>query len=65
MKTRFMSVQDLTQELGISKATAYQLIKKMNFTKIGRKLLVSEEDLLHYLQNHTEVSNNTNQNNNT
>ena len=64
MKTRFMSVQDLTQELGISKATAYQLIKKMNHTKIGRKLLVSEEDLLDYLQNHTEVRNNTNPNNN-
>lgn len=65
MKNRYMSVQDLTEELGISKATAYQLIKKMNFTKIGRKLLVSEEDLLDYLQKHTEVRNNANQNNNT
>ena len=65
MKNRFMTVQDMTQELGISRTTAYQLIKKMKHTKIGRRLLVTEEDLLDYLQKHTEVRNSLNQNNNT
>lgn len=64
MKNRFMTVQDMTQELGISRTTAYQLIKKMKHTKIGRRLLVTEEDLLDYLHNHTEVRNSLNQNNN-
>ena len=64
MKNRFMTVQDMTQELGISRTTAYQLIKKMKHTKIGRRLLVTEEDLLDYLQKHTEVRNSLNQNNN-
>jgi excisionase family DNA binding protein len=65
MKNRFMTVQDMTQELGISRTTAYQLIKKIKHTKIGRRLLVTEEDLLDYLHNHTEVRNSLNQNNNT
>ncbi len=64
MKNRFMTVQDMTQELGISRTTAYQLIKKIKHTKIGRRLLVTEEDLLDYLQKHTEVRNSLNQNNN-
>ena len=50
MKSRFMTVQDLTHELGISRTTAYQLIRKINHTKIGRRILVAEEDLLEYLR---------------
>ena len=64
MKSRYMTVQDLTHELGISRTTAYQLIRKINHTKIGRRILVAEEDLTNYLQKHTEIRSNTNQNNN-
>ena len=61
MKSRFMTVQDLTQELGISRTSAYQLIHKMNHTKIGRRILVTEEDLLEYLHQNSQGRDNANQ----
>ncbi len=61
MKSRFMTVQDLTHELGISRTTAYQLIRKINHTKIGRRILVAEEDLLEYLHQNSQDKDNTNQ----
>ena len=53
MKPNFLTVEDITRELGIGRTTAYQLIRKINHTKIGRRILVAEEDLLEYLSNHT------------
>jgi excisionase family DNA binding protein len=61
MKSRFMTVQDLTQELGISRTSAYQLIRKVNHTRIGRRILVTEEDLLEYLHQNSQVRDNANQ----
>ena len=53
MKPKFLTVEDITRDLGIGRTTAYQLIRKINHTKIGRRILVAEEDLLEYLSNHT------------
>ena len=53
MKPKFLTVEDITRDLGIGRTTAYQLIRKINHTKIGRRILVAEEDLLDYLSNHT------------
>ena len=53
MKPNFLTVEDITRDLGIGRTTAYQLIRKINHTKIGRRILVAEEDLLDYLSNHT------------
>ena len=61
MKSRFMTVQDVIQELGISRTSAYQLIRKMNHTKVGRRILIAEEDLLEYLHQNSQVRDNTNQ----
>ena len=61
MNSRFMTVQDLTLELGISRTTAYQLIRKINHIKIGRRILVAEEDLLEYLHQNSQDKDNTNQ----
>ena len=58
MKPNFLTVEDITRELGIGRTTAYQLIRKINHTKIGRRILVAEEDLLDYLNSHTEVQRN-------
>lgn len=54
MKPKFLTVEDITRELGIGRTTAYQLIRKINHTKIGRRILIAEEDLLEYLNSHTE-----------
>ena len=47
--------------LGVSKGTAYGLIRDMNYIQIGKKLLVSEEALEKYIQEHSmkSVENNT------
>lgn len=50
MKPKFLTVEDITRDLGIGRTTAYQLISKINHTKIGRRILVAEEDLLEYLR---------------
>ena len=50
MKPKFLTVEDITRDLGIGRTTAYQLIRKINHTKIGRRILVAEEDLLEYLR---------------
>ena len=36
--------------MGIGKATTYQLICKMKHVKVGRRILVSENDLIEYLE---------------
>ncbi len=64
MKPKFLTVEDITRDLGIGRTTAYQLIRKINHTKIGRRILVAEEDLLDYLSNHTEIQQNTKKTNN-
>ena len=48
MKSRFMTVQDVIQELGISRTTAYQIVRQIKHTKVGRRILIAEEDLLDY-----------------
>ena len=63
MKPKFLTVEDITRELGIERTTAYQLIRKINHTKICRRILVAEEDLLDYLSNHTEIQQNTKEDN--
>lgn len=50
MKPKFLTVDDLIHELGIGRTTAYQIIKKMKHSKLGRRILVAEEDLLEYLR---------------
>ena len=52
MTTKLLTIDDLCQTLGIGKTTAYQLVKQMKHVKIGRRILVPEEDLLSYIQEH-------------
>ena len=61
MKSRFMTVQDVIQELGISRTTAYQIARQIKHTKVGRRILIAEEDLLEYLHQNSQVRDNTNQ----
>lgn len=58
MSKKYYTVEDLIQTLGIGRTTAYQLVKKLNHTRIGRRLLISEEDLQSYLSRNTEIREN-------
>ena len=52
--SKLLTVEDLTNYLGISRAMAYKMIREMKHTKIGRRFLVAEEDLQDYLQQNAE-----------
>ena len=58
MSKKYYTVEDLIQTLGIGRTTAYQLVKKLNHIRIGRRLLISEEDLQSYLSRNTEIREN-------
>ena len=58
---KLLTVEDLTKELGISRTTAYQIARQIKHSKVGRRILIAEEDLLDYLHKHAEVQNNANQ----
>ena len=56
MLPKLLTVEELSVLLGIGKATTYQLIRKMKHVKVGRRILVSETDLMDYLETHSHNS---------
>ncbi|MBQ8333025.1 MAG: helix-turn-helix domain-containing protein [Clostridia bacterium] len=58
MSKNYYTVEDLIQTLGIGRTTAYALVKRLNHTRIGRRILISEEDLQSYLSRNTEIREN-------
>ena len=50
MTTQLLTVEEICALLGIGKNTAYQLAKNVKHVKIGRRLLVSEQDLNEYIE---------------
>jgi excisionase family DNA binding protein len=50
MLPKLLTVEEISTLLGIGKATTYQLIRKMKHVKVGRRILVSETDLMDYLE---------------
>ena len=60
MITKLLTVAEVARILGMSKATAYRLAREMDYTQIGKKLLVSENALERYIEAHSiKVENNT------
>ena len=51
---KYLTMEDLKQILGISRTTAYQLVHQIRHTKIGRRILIAEEDLNDFIQSKTE-----------
>ncbi|MBR4961741.1 MAG: helix-turn-helix domain-containing protein [Clostridia bacterium] len=51
---KLLTVEDLTKELGISRTTAYQIARQIKHSKVGRRILIAEEDLLEYLAQNTQ-----------
>lgn len=50
MLPKLLTVEDVSVLLGIGKATTYQLVRKMKHVRIGRRILVNEEDLHSYIE---------------
>lgn len=52
--TKYLQTKDLCQVLGISKNTAYKIVKLDGFPKIqiGKKFYIPENDLEVYLKKH-------------
>ena len=50
-----MSAQELARQMGISLPKAYELVKEPGFPtiRIGKRMLVSREMFLEWLENHT------------
>ena len=56
MIPKLLTIEDLTEALGIGKTTAYKLVRKISHTKIGRRILVKEDDLQEYIQSQMSAS---------
>lgn len=55
MIPKLLTVEDISALLGIGKTTAYKLVREMNYAKIGRRILVSENELCNYIETHSTV----------
>ena len=53
MITKLLTVAEVARILEVSKATAYRLAREMNYTRIGRRILVTERALEDYIQGHS------------
>ena len=53
MITKLLNVAEVAHILGVSKGTAYSLIRDMNYIQIGKKMLVSEQALETYIEEHS------------
>ena len=53
---KFLTVSELCSELRISKTTAYKLLQNNSIKslKLGKKILIDQEDLNDYIKSHAE-----------
>ena len=50
---KLLTIDDICRELGIGRTTAYQLVRRIRHTKVGRRILVEETELLDYLRDNS------------
>jgi excisionase family DNA binding protein len=50
MTQKLLTVDDICEMLEIGKTTAYQLVKNIKHVKIGRRILVPEDEIQSYIQ---------------
>ena len=51
---KLLTIEDITQLLGIGRNTAYQLIRKIKHIKIGRRILVDETNLMKFIEQNSD-----------
>ena len=52
---KLFTIEDLTRELYISRNTAYKLARRIKHNKIGRRILIAEEDLKEFLAKNSKI----------
>lgn len=55
MKTKLLTIEEICAELGVGKNTAYKLVRNMKYVKIGRRILVPENELEAYVEQKIEA----------
>ena len=55
MKTKLLTIEKICAELGVGKNTAYKLVRNMKYVKIGRRILVPEDELEAYVEQKIEA----------
>ena len=55
MMPKMITIDEMTRLLGIGKTTAYKLVRQMKHVKIGRRILIEEADLMHYIEKYSEA----------
>ena len=56
MIPKLLTIEDITDMLGVGRGTAYKIAKAIKHTKVGRRILVEEQVLLDYIRNHAAVN---------
>ena len=56
MIPKLLTIEDITNMLGIGRGTAYKIAKAIKHTKVGRRILVEEQVLLDYIRNHAAIN---------
>jgi excisionase family DNA binding protein len=55
MKTKLLTIEEICAELGVGKNTAYKLVRNMKYVKIGRRILVPDNELEAYVEQKIEA----------
>ena len=55
MIPKLLTIEDITDMLGVGRGTAYKIAKAIKHTKVGRRILVEEQELLDYIRNHSAI----------
>ena len=55
MTQKLLTVDDICEMLEIGKTTAYQLVKNIKHVKIGRRILVPEDEIQSYIQSQMSI----------
>ena len=58
MNLKLLTVEDISRMLGLGKTTVYQLVRQLKHVRLGRKIYVAEEDLNDYIESHSELRQN-------
>ena len=46
MIPKLLTIEDIINALGVGRGTAYKIAKAIKHTKVGRRILVEEQELL-------------------
>ena len=51
---KLLTIEDICNELGIGKNTAYKIAKSVRYVKLGRRILVPDQEIYAYVESHLQ-----------